>query len=75
MCENDKHLVTLYNVIFSNMRDILFTFELYLLLAQEGSNVPLKLNYWETYMSDQINTEKRRAKTSFWITWDRYNMK
>ncbi len=39
--KNEKHLITLYNVIFSNMTGIL-TFELYLLLTQEGSNVSLK---------------------------------
>ncbi len=44
ICKNDKHLVTLYNVIFSHMTGHPLTFELYLLLTQEGSNVPLKLN-------------------------------
>ncbi len=62
------------------------TFELYLILTHEGSNVALKWEmyweiYWETYLSDQTNTQtvislKLRAKTSFcWqngvdITWN-----
>ncbi len=56
------------------------TFELYLLLTQEGSNVTLNEIYWETYLTDQTNIQtvislKLRAKTSFWTKWDSYNMK
>ncbi len=40
ICKNDKHLLKLYNVIFSNMTGVLSHLR-YLLLTQEGSNVPL----------------------------------
>ncbi len=41
-CKNDKHIVALYNVIFFKYDRHLVTFELYILLTQEGSNVVLK---------------------------------
>ncbi len=39
---NDKHLVALYNIMFSNMTDKLSHYELYPLLTQKDSNMPLK---------------------------------
>ncbi len=42
ICKNDKHLVPFYNVIFFKYGSHPVTFELYLLLTQEGSNEPLK---------------------------------
>ncbi len=52
ICKNDKHVVTLYNVIFYKYDRHPITFGLYLLLTQEGSNMPLKwdvlgiLSFW-----------------------------
>ncbi len=42
ICKNHKHLVTLYNVIFSKYDRTPVTFELYIILTEEGSNMPLK---------------------------------
>ncbi len=41
ICKNDKHLVTLCNVIFFKYYRHPVTFEVYLPLIQEYSNVPL----------------------------------
>ncbi len=38
LCKNDKDLVTVYNGIFFKYDKHPVTFELYLLLTQEGSN-------------------------------------
>ncbi len=47
ICNNDQHLVTLHNVIFSNMTCIMSHLSYNPILTQEGSNVPLKLNVLE----------------------------
>ncbi len=42
ICKNDKHLLTLYNVISSNMTGILSHLSYIFFLIQDGSNVQLK---------------------------------
>ncbi len=42
ICKNDKNFVTFYNVKFFKYDRHPVIFDLYVLLTQEGSNVPMK---------------------------------
>ncbi len=55
ICKDYKHLVGLYNIIFTKYDGHPVTFELYLQLTQEGNNV--NEIYGEIFLSDQTNTQ------------------
>ncbi len=57
ICKNDKHLITLYNVIFSNMTGILLHLSYILYEHKRATMCHWKEMYWENYISDQMNTE------------------
>ncbi len=57
ICKNDKHLVTLYNVIFSNITGILSYLSYIFYLHKRAAVCHWNEMYWENYLSDQTNTQ------------------
>ncbi len=57
ICKNDKHLVILYNVIFSDMTDILSYLSYFFYLHKRAAMCHWNEMYWDTYMADQTKTQ------------------
>ncbi len=56
ICKDDKHLVTLYNVILSNMTGILSHLSYIFYQHKRAAMCHWHEIYWETYLSYQTNT-------------------
>ncbi len=80
ICKNDKHLVTLYNVIFSYMTDIL-THSAISSINTRGQQCANEIKCigkpicLTKVIHKLLFLCKLRAKMYFWTKWDRYNMK
>ncbi len=79
ICKIDKHLVTNYNGIFSDIDRNSVIVELYILFYMRAAIYHWNLMYqWETYLSDQTNKQiviSLKMYMNCWTKWNGYNMK
>ncbi len=80
-CKNDKHLITFYKVIFSNITGTCILSHLCYITRGQQCGTEMKCIGKPICLTKLIHKLlfclkcRDTVQTSFWTTWDRYNMK